>query len=478
MNNIIAFPRKIFYMVILAFLLISIYLLFSFFQKKLPVQRVVIITIDTLRADHLGAYGYIHNTSPFFDELSQKGILFKNAFVPMPTTAPSHASLFTSLYPMHHGLLKNGQILDNSFLTMAEIFKKKGYKTAGIVSTNVHFKVGNIDQGFEYFNEPDQSDLIKSPYRQAQDTINVAIKWLDTTNKTDKLFLWIHLYDPHIPLQPPESYYNKLKNLPIGEFSDFLINKQHIDLSFYNNDRERMLNAINLYDAEILYADTEIKRFFNYYQTIKNDSKTLWVITADHGEGLGNHNWWGHGKHIYNEQLRVPLLFYFSSEVTKGITIENLVENIDIFPSIFEIIDGKNWESPVIDGESLVPLISHSEKIFFKKKFAFCQRRFFDSVPLDDINSQTTNYEKGEKFALQSLEYKYIHHNEGEDAFYNLKNDPYELKNIINSGSDEERKLRDTLFTKIDKLKKGAFVSPSNVDTVTMERLKSLGYIQ
>ena len=395
----------------------------------------------------------------------------------MPTTSPSHASLFTSLYPMHHGVLKNGHKLDDSFLTMAEIFKEKGYKTAGIVSTNVHFKIGNIDQGFEFFNEPDPNQ-IKSLYRQAQDTINVAIKWLDTTNKEDKLFLWIHLYDPHIPLQPPESYYNKMKDLQSGEFSDFLINKQHIDLNFYNNDKKKMLNAINLYDAEILYADTEIQRFFDYYQTKKTDSKTLWVITSDHGEGLGNHNWWGHGKYIYNEQLRVPLLFYFSSGIGKGKTIENLVEIIDIFPTILETINGKSWKPPLIDGESLVPLILSSKKTFFEKKFAFCQRRIFDTVPPSVINPQTTQYEKGEKFTLQSLEYKYIYHKEGEDAFYNLKNDPYELKNIINSGSDEEQNLKKALYTKIAELKKNLFINPSTVDTETMESLKSLGYVQ
>ncbi len=475
-------PRnKFIFLLLVTIFLITLYGLFSLlsYKNKKKINRVVIITIDTLRADHLSSYGYIRSTSPFLDSIAKKSFLFKNAFVPMATTAPSHASLFTSLYPIQHGVLKNGHALNDSFLTMAEIFKSMGYKTAGIASTAVHFKAGNIDQGFEYFNEPllRESDNL---YRVAQHTMDVAIKWLNTINPTDSFFLWIHLFDPHTPLQPPLSYYQKFYNQSKknNELFNFLTNEQHISHNFFENAKAKMIPYIDAYDAEIFFVDTQIQRFYNYYHKKIFSSETLWVITADHGEGLGSHNWWLHGKHIYNEQLKVPLIFHFSTKTYTGKIIDRVVESIDIFPTIFELIGG-NKKNGNIQGRSLLPLMFPKRQRSYKKMYAFGQRQHFNKENRPKIIiPERTDYEDGQKYSLQSKNYKYIFQTEGIDEFFDLQKDPYELNNIINSNSDELNNLKNNLLMKIKALSKDAPTKYKKIDKEAIKKLKDLGYVQ
>ena len=466
--------KKTFYISMIIILLVVggwSYIQPTLLKKDVSVERVILITIDTLRADHLGSYGYVRNTSPFFDRIAKHGVLFKNAFAPMATTAPSHASLFTSLYPIQHGVLKNGHKLDDSFVTMAETFQEMGYKTAGIVSTNRHFEAGNIHQGFEYFDEP---DFHKQPYRTARETINTAIKWLDTAKSNENIFLWIHLFDPHEPLQAPPFHFGKLvASSDKKQIATFWLNQQHTDGSYFDNDQEAMFKRITQYDAEIHYTDSELQRFYHHYQRNGFDNRSVWIVTADHGEGLGNHNLWGHGKNIYNEQLRVPLVFYFSSGASKGRVIEHVVENVDIFPTIIELVKGTFPLPDHAPGESLLSLLFPRQHRTYQKIHAFSQRRLFSEESLKKIY-----YEEGEKYAFQSKEYKYVYRTEGTDYFFNLQADPYEVKNLINSESHEEKKLRDALLRKIGELKRDAPTEPFTVDKEVIERLRSLGYIQ
>ncbi len=476
--------KRVFFLLILIVLAIGggLYWGLALFHNPIVVDRVILITIDTLRADHLQAYGYIHETAPFFERMAKEGILFKNTVAPMSTTTPSHASLFTALYPLQHGVLKNGHLLSDDFLTMAEIFQEMGYKTAGIVSTVGHFKAGNLHQGFEYFNKPPKGTYSKEMgwYRGAKDTIDAAIEWLNTLSKNEKFFLWVHLFDPHTPLLPPKAHYEPLKALverDTEQFYSFLVEQQRIEEDFFNKPAQMMIK-ITRYDAEIHYADAEIQRFYEHYQSKEWDTKNLWVITADHGEGLGNHNWGLHGKYIYNEQLRIPLLFYFSSGAGKGRVVEELVENVDIFPTVLELVKNETPLSSAIQGKSLLPLMFPQQNRTYSKEYAFSQRRIYDNKAPEKIIPEKTNYEDGEKYALQSKEYKYIYHTIRTDEFFDLRTDPYEINNLINSGSAEEQQLRTLLLEKIERLKEESASEQLLVDEETIEQLKSLGYTQ
>ncbi|MHC4220645.1 MAG: sulfatase, partial [Planctomycetota bacterium] len=161
-------------------------------------DRILLITLDTLRADHLSCYGYPRRTSPFIDSIAAEGVRFTRAFAPMATTVPSHASMLTGLYPLQHGVLKNGNRLSDDVGTLPEILASAGFETAGFVSTNRHFADGNLHQGFRHFDEPAPEGL-ELQYRCAEQTLDTARAWLAQTPPPPRLFLWIHLFDPHMP---------------------------------------------------------------------------------------------------------------------------------------------------------------------------------------------------------------------------------------------------------------------------------------
>ena len=239
-----------------------------------------------------------------------------------------------------------------------------------------------------------------------------------------------------------------------------------------------MLTLIRKYDAEIHYTDTQIQRFYEYYQTKELNTESLWVITADHGEGLGTHNWWLHGKHIYNEQLRVPLLFYFSSGFGNGRVIEEVVENVDIFPTVIKLAGGSPPSSGEIQGEALLPFFFPKEGRSYHKPNAFSQRKAFEGVTPTRIDPKKTNYEGGEKYSLQSARHKYIYRTSGEEEFFDLQADPYETVNLANTASEEKQQLRKELLKKIEQLKPKTPVEKQTVDKEAIEQLKSLGYVQ
>ena len=461
--------KKILFAAIASLMLIGIGVGIFFLKTGPRIDRVVLITVDTLRADHIGAYGYPRDTSPFFDEISGKGVLFQNCFAPMSTTVPSLASMFTSLYPLQHGVIKNGLLLEDRYMTLAEVFKKKRYKTAGIVSTR-QFEAANMKQGFDYFDEPVADEkLSKTKYRPAGSTVSRALEWLENLNSDDRAFIWIHLFDPHIPLQAPEQISLRLKSETNDDrMINYLLKTHRTELDYFRNNEAYMLGCITAYDAEVRYADDQIRRFFDYYQSTGLGEKTLWIYTADHGEGLGNHNFWGHGKHIYNEQLHIPLLMYCPDWESPVKLVEELVESIDLFPTLCDLIDASASLPDNIQGCSLIPVLFPGSGRITPRPIAFSQRRDFDPVERPELGD--------EKFAVQSSQYKYIHATEGPDEFFNLQRDPYETMNLINSKTDEETCLKNMLFNKVRALKSDSAATHIYVDENAIEHLRSLGY--
>lgn len=440
-------------------------------------DRVVLIIVDTLWADHLGCYGYPRKTSPFMDQLAKQGIHFNHAVAAMATTAPAITTIFTSLYPLQHNVIRNSHKLDSSHQTLAEILSGMGYQTLGFVS--VYFRGRNIHQGFKIFDEP--RDLGGAKYRVAKKTIDSLIHWFDRNAFPEKFFLWIHLYDPHHPLHPPDAFLKK-HSTGTGDakaaFKNFLLDRQHVDFDFFNNDTEKMFNVIDAYDGEISYVDAEIQRVFNFLKKKGLGSRTLWIITADHGEGLGNHRWLEHGKRIYNEQVRVPLLFY-SPNLPGGKVINAVTEHVDILPTVLDMVNKnkKNLSSSKFQGVSLFPLMSTGQ-VAFPSKYAFSQRKSYRDIPRPEvINPDETDYEDGNKYALQNQFYKYIYWTAGKDELYDLKDDPYETRNRINDLRDVAEDFKNRIKMKIKTLKETGLHKPSSVDDKTFKELKSLGYL-
>ncbi len=465
---------KIFIM--FAFILVFVLVISIIIKKRNnEIKHVFLITIDTLRADHLSCYGYPVKTTPFIDSLAKNGIFFKNAFSQSASTCPSHASIMTGLYPSEHRVIANGYILDDSYTTLAEILKEKGFKTAAFTSTDRHFLASNIDQGFEMYEEP--LDTVKTygyKYRPARLTINNAILWLDNFNVNRKLFLWIHLFDPHLPYHPPEKYKEIIRKQLSKEFLEKFVKKANVNLEIFDNSFGKYYEHILNYDAEIRYVDDELKRFFGYIKNKGLYKNSLFIITGDHGEGLGQHDWLQHATQIYQEEIHVPLVFYFGGIKRKIVkVIDDPVENFDIFSTVLDLLEIGNFKEKVSS-------ISLRKKIFENKKvrkYVFTERQFYKKRKIykKKLPFWKKMWEKGIKVSIQDKHFKYIYRSAFKDEFFNLKKDPYELKNIKDSNEKIAIRYKKKILKILSNFKK---TKVRKVNKKIIKRLKSLGYVE
>lgn len=421
------------------FLLLIISLLFpipSFGQKKgASSLSMILITVDTLRADRLGCYGYRRIKTPHMDALAREGVLFEKAFTPVPTTLPAHGSLFMGNYPTTTGLKSNGTFaLEESAITLAELLKGKGYTTAAFISSYVLDSRFGLDQGFDVYDDDlvtgvkDQSLMHKE--RRAETVTHAALQWL-SKEKKDPFFLWIHYYDPHTAYDPPQPYKDVYTHC--------------------------------LYDGEIAYTDSWIGVLIKKLKEMKLYDHTLLVLTGDHGEALGDHGEDTHGIFLYDATLHVPLIFRHPGLLPQNKRIGSLVRLIDIAPTL---LDFSGQKIPnIMQGVSLRPLISGRMKEV--QLVLFCEtdypRYTYGWSPLEGIRSE---------------QWKYIKAPESE--LYNILKDPHEGKNLI----PEEKKQAEQIQKEFSLIRKQ--ISPKkatassrtiDLDQTSREKLRSLGYV-
>src|SRR6266403_274997 len=275
-------------------------------------RDVCLITIDTLRADHVHCYGYHRVQTPSLDQLAKQGVRFTQAFTPSPITNSSHASILTGLLPSAHGVSDFGVPLAASHLTLAETLKKRGYRTAAVIGAVIldsEALAPGLDRGFEFYdNFPEQSET-KSRWgrveRRGMEVVQHAETWLNA-HPAGPHFVWVHLYDPHDPYEPPPPYSEIYKD--------------------------------RLYDGEIAYADSALGHFLAYLKKQGWYESSLIVVVGDHGEGLGEHHEDTHGIFLYDSTTHVPLLVKLPEQREAGRTVEAQVRTTDIMPSILELL--------------------------------------------------------------------------------------------------------------------------------------------
>lgn len=432
-----------------------------------PPQRVVLITIDTLRADHLGMYGYPRDVSPFLDELAERSARFANAYASSSHTMPSHASLFTSLFPAQHGTTKNGQPLHERVLTMAEIFERHGYATAGFTTVNFLSPLG---RGFETF-EPKRS------FHPADRLVDDAIAWLATLPAERPFFLWLHLFDVHQWWRPehldPEMAPRAAasSDLTREQLVSYWRDEQGVDVDSWD-DVETLVLSMNRYDGQILQVDEELRRFYEHLDGRGLLEDGLWIVTADHGEGLGSHGFRGHGARIYDEQIRIPLLLHFPDGRYAGTVVRPLVRHVDVLPTLAELLDAElaGQVFPVV-GRSLLPLL-RGRAPEGESRYAYAQRRDADERRIE------SGWEEGDVVSLQTLTHKYILHTEGGDEFYDLRRDPRELSNLASSDSPEKARLREALEKMLTAMREqGSSLGDQEIEARFVEELRALGYL-
>lgn len=420
---------------------------------------IVLVTIDTLRADHLGCYGYFRNTSPTLDALAAEGIQFNRVVSPMATTLPAHVSMFSSQYPLQTGITRNGRQLAESPLTGARLFAQMlqdlGYTTAAFVSSNSLKAYTGIAVGFDHWDEPTRP--FASRQRIAHFTTEAAIDWLDTDPQSP-FFLWVHYFDPHETYEPPPPFHKAFPTTPEQiEFLGSLGYEQPID--------PELLAVNNLYDGEILFTDTELARLFNALK-----EKGLWrelvlVFAADHGEGLGQHGHMRHGE-IHNEQILIPLIIKVPESIEMGARkIDRIVSLIDVVPTLVETL---GLELPADDLRQFNGVNALSPEP--AREFAFAQRTSNVHRP----------WGKADRFALVGHRWKFVHDTVEGEHLYDLVADPAETRNLLDDRPEVAEQLRHRLFQEIARWSESekSFEVLEVKAPEMLDELRALGYIQ
>ncbi len=444
--------------------------------------NILLITVDTLRADHLPFYGYSRNTAPFLSQLAKDGVLFEYVWAQWPKTTPSFASIFTASYGRDHGVVnRTGIPLPCEYKTLAEILDNAGYTTLAVVANGAAGSDFFFNQGFDYFIEPWKKS--KDPQEierlgRAEATTNIA---LELANKIDTkespYFFWIHYLDPHFPYDPPETFKNKFQE-------DELFSK-HDKKIFIAKTKRRQLGGIgytqvmdgkdNLafyiarYDAEIYYTDFWIKKLFEGLQTKGLLNNTLVIFTSDHGESLGDHEYYfDHGRFAYDASLRVPLFFYYPKKIAPKRIPENTVL-LNIAPTILEYVGIQNsWNRGISLKECIENKVCRKDPIFAEAGYS----------PNDSWQKSI----KYERFKLILAPNKKVASFLGDKmVLFDIENDPAETKNVIEQYPEQAKKLKTMLSQWIQsKLvpEKDRSICPStDPSSSTIKQLKALGYL-
>lgn len=436
----------------------------SVLSRKYRGYNLVILVLDTLRADHLGCYGYIRNTSPRIDELSRKSILCENFFSSIPITLPSHASILTGLYPQNSGLIYNYGQLPDKVPILSSILKKEGYRTAAIVSTAVLKRDKKLDRGFdEYHHNFDISSISeKDPVWKAkgiaEDANRFARTWLEKV-RDERFFLFINYYDTHAPFLIQPGYWNMF-NPDSGKFLKYL---KEVYPSIPEPQQKR--RRITRYDRSIAYVDDQIDQLIKFMKKIGVLDHSIIIITADHGNGLyQHHDYWTHGRYLFDEQIKIPLLLILPG--WKSGRISNIIETVDLMPTVLDLLGITFPEQ--IDGKSVVPILETGNLTNTNRAFA--------------MNALQSPEDKSPRqYSVRNLDYKLIFQEDGIKELYNLKTDPFEKENLIN-GSDKN------LFPLVKQMEKDGAdwlkklnprpLAEDQPDSRTMKELKALGYMQ
>jgi choline-sulfatase len=398
---------------------------------------VFLITIDTLRADHLHCYGYNQIQTLALDGLAADGILFTNAFTPAPITNVSHASILTGLQPSSHGVTDFGLPLAPSHATWAELVKPRRYQTAAFIGSIVldsKTLAPGFNRGFDFYDNFPEKRHAESPEktprwnrleRRGMVVVDHAEAWMNAHPGGPK-FVWIHLYDPHDPYEPPPPFSTQYKD--------------------------------HLYDGEIAYADSALGNFLDFLKKKGLYDHSLIVVVGDHGEGLGEHNEETHGIFLYDSTTHVPLIIKLPSGTDAGKSIAAQVRTTDLLPTALEILGIPPPAS--LDGASLRPLLEQpadSERTLLGETD---YPLLFGWAPLRSIRAGGIKYIEAPRPEL-----------------YDLKSDPGELHNIYQPWNDQVKKSREILAQARAAHPPATAAASTAVGTDTVDELKALGYL-
>ena len=398
--------------------------------------NVVVITIDTLRADHLGCYGYSRIETPNLDALARLGARFTQAYTPVPITLPAHTAIFTGSFPMATGMHDfSGNKLPANGTTLAKVLRDNGYTTAAFIGAAVLDSRFGLNQGFEtYFDHFDFSRLDETNLdlteRRGDLVMDEALGWLKQAPRP--FLLWIHLYDPHFPYTPPEPYASRYRT--------------------------------HLYDGEIAFADAQVGRLLSFLKQRGLFDHSVIALAGDHGEGLGEHGEKTHGFFIYNSTLHVPLILKVPGAAPRVVAED--VSLVDVMPTLLQEL--KLAIPASVQGRSLLGLILGRQGPTAARPSELYAETY---LPL-------LHFRWGQLRGLESDGWKYI--DAPRPELYNLRSDPRELKNLYSARQSLAHEMHDRLYAVIRRFTPAsgnAAAGKELTDPALLERLRSLGYV-
>ena len=295
--------------------------------------HIVLITVDTLRADRLGAYGSRSTRTPHIDALAREGVLFERAMAPIPVTKPSHFSMFTSLYPRDHGVMNNRMRLPEELPTLAGVLGEAGYDTAAFTATALLDRESGAGRGFAEFFSPRQHS------RDADRVVPLADGWLRQRSSERPFFLWVHLFDPHMPYEPPpafrpESSPELERRLPVADWEPIAELARENGGDLPQGALERLMG---LYDGEVEHVDRWIGTLREALEDRDWLDRTVVVFTADHGECFENGVFFYHSNCLYEPAVRVPLILRHPGDLPAGERRPDVVESLDLAPTLLAL---------------------------------------------------------------------------------------------------------------------------------------------
>jgi choline-sulfatase len=430
-------------------------------ESSLP--PILLLTLDTTRADHLGFYGYFRDTSPNLDHLASMSLVFDDAIAPMATTLPTHLSLMTGLTPLEHGTTANIMHGGTRFVpgaqvqTIAQVLAAAGYQTAAFVSATPLESGTGVERGFADFNDPEGTE------RAGDKTVNRAIQWLHRVDLSRPWFLWVHLYDPHNPYWPMEPW--KTQFVGQGDQASWLAERQFPESSVRPGEPGpgsvagqvvETVPANDRYDGEIAFMDAQIGRLM--LEIARTRVKPVILVLGDHGEGLGQHDQPGHGR-VWNEQLRVPMMLH-----SPGLEAGRFAPTVGVVDAI-----------PTLLGQLEIPGAEA-----FLSQASGVDMLGSEVAPRVVYSLQSTRQE--EEFgqprtsALTTTRWKLISAENEEPRLYHRGEDPHELSPA--PGAEREPLLQ-SLYAR--QLQRAASLGQPVVETVsdeTLQALKELGYVE
>ena len=393
-------------------------------------SNLLLISIDTLRADHVGIYGDEDAETPTLDQLAREGVRFETAMAPAPLTLPSHATLLTGLHPPHHGVRHNGIFrLEGSFTTLAEHLKENGFETAGVVAALVLGPDTGLSQGFDFYDgelSGKQSNARGYVERSASEVTDKALSWAQH-NQSGRFFLWVHYYDPHSTYRPPKPY--------------------------------RLRFPGRLYDGEVAYVDAEIKRLLDGLRLRKKLEETLVVVTSDHGESLEEHHEATHSYTLYDATLRVPLILR-GMGVPRGQVVGGVVGLVDVMPTVLSLLSVVPMED--LDGEDL--------GVYWRSKGVQPSGAAYSE-------SLATRLDWGWSpvYSMRSDRYHFVRAPRPE--IYDVKEDPHQVVNRFEVDVPEIRSNALALDRQIQEILDTQDLDhTAEVDGDILEQLRALGY--